>query len=299
MATDDRTAVHPVLDERRGVGITVSNAGALGRLGKRLAPPLARFSAGPRRSSVLQLVETYLSIIQGKGSGTGWDLDGEGVAAERFLRGIPAPVVLDVGANVGHWSSSLHAALRNADARYLLVEPQQACRDRLANLHLPGVEVIDVGISDMAGTATLLADVAGSGAASLYVRSESYFGDMTAYQEQVEVCTIDQLLEWRSVDRIDLMKLDIEGAELSALNGASDALQAERIRTIAFEFGSANIYSRTFFRDVWDVLTAAGFRLWRVVPGGFLSSIPEYSEHLEHFRGVSNYLASLDSPLTY
>lgn len=285
-------------ERRHGVlGITVSNAGALGRLGKRIAPPLARLSAGPRRSSVLQLVETYLSIIQGKGAGTGWDLDGEGVAAARFLRSVPAPVILDIGANVGHWSSSLHAVLRNPDARYLLVEPQRACRPSLLELDLPGVEVIGVGISDVAGTATLLADVPGSGAASLYTRRESYFGDMTSHQEQVVVSTVDELLDQRSVDRVDLMKLDIEGAELAALVGAGGALRAGCIRTIAFEFGSANIYSRTFFRDVWQVLTDAGFRLWRVVPGGALYGVPEYSEHLEHFRGVSNYLASIDSPL--
>jgi hypothetical protein len=31
------------------------------------------------------------------------------------------------------------------------------------------------------------------------------------------------------------------------------------IRAVAFEFGSANIYARTFFRDFWDLLAPLGF----------------------------------------
>jgi len=58
-----------------------------------------------------------------------------------------------------------------------------------------------------------------------------------------------------------------------------------------FEFGAPNIYSRTFFSDFWDLLTADGFRLDRILPGGRLLRIDSYSEELEHFRGVSNYLA--------
>jgi hypothetical protein len=92
------------------------------------------------------------------------------------------------------------------------------------------------------------------------------------------------------------MKLDIEGAELSALLGAAASLSRGRIDTIAFEFGSANVYSRTFFRDFWQLLADAGFRLWRILPGGGLLAVDSYSEQLEHFRGVSNYLASVRRP---
>jgi hypothetical protein len=37
--------------------------------------------------------------------------------------------------------------------------------------------------------------------------------------------------------------------------------------------------------------TTYGFRIFRVLPGGNMVRIPEYNEDLEHFRGLSNYVA--------
>jgi hypothetical protein len=88
------------------------------------------------------------------------------------------------------------------------------------------------------------------------------------------------------------MKMDIEGHELSALRGAANALGTGVIRALAFEFGSGNINSRTFFRDYWELLTKShNYRIRRVLPGGRLLPVDRYSEELEYFRGVTNYVA--------
>jgi hypothetical protein len=81
-----------------------------------------------------------------------------------------------------------------------------------------------------------------------------------------------------------------------ALQGARAALEAGNITTVAFEFGSGNVNSRACFRDFWDLLEPLGYRLWRIRPGRGITAIPEYTEELEHFRGVSNCIASLKSP---
>jgi Methyltransferase FkbM domain len=107
----------------------------------------------------------------------------------------------------------------------------------------------------------------------------------------VPVVTLDAVIRDHNVAKIDLLKLDIEGAELAALCGSHDSLQGGIVSAIQFEFGSANIYSKTFFRDFWEILSPLGYRLSRILPGGRLLSVPEYSEDLEHFRGVSNYIA--------
>ncbi len=258
----------------------------LSDLAKKAAPSLAR--RVPSRLS--RAAGIYLDILQGKGSGTGWDMEGEATADASTLRGVSAPVVVDGGANYGQWASAVARVLRDPAARFFLFEPQQACQETLRTLEVPNKTVIRAAVGEHPGEALLSGASPGYGAASLYERHDTYFGDMSAFQEKVEVVTLDDAIRAHGLERVDLLKLDVEGGELAALNGARLSLAGGIIRAVAFEFGSANIYSRSFFRDFWDLLAPLGFRFSRVLPGGRLLRIDAYSEEHEHFRGVSNYL---------
>jgi len=267
-----------------------SSAGSVGRLGKRLAPPLASLAnLQPVRNSV-RLTTIYLEILQGKGSGTGWDMAGEVSAALHFLTGVEQPVVFDIGANHGDWTAGMWHALGRG--RYFAYEPQQACLASLRALGVPDLTIISSAVADQPGQLELHSDTAGSGLASLYLRAETYLSEPTR-SESVPVTTVDRELAERGIDRVDFMKIDVEGAELAVLRGADQALRANAIRAFAFEFGSANIYSRVFFKECWDFITERGYSLWRIVPGGRAIPVPAYREDLEHFRGVSNYIASV------
>ena len=63
--------------------------------------------------------------------------------------------------------------------------------------------------------------------------------------EVVRTMTIDQLLERPDVDRIDFIKMDIEGAELSALQGAEVVLRKFRPRL------AITVYHR--LSDFWEI----------------------------------------------
>jgi hypothetical protein len=152
--------------------------------------------------------------------------------------------------------------------------------------------VVRAAASEQSGTAELISDQPGSPIASLHPRRDSYFqGSPATRREQVPVTTVDRLMEEYGLTTIDFMKIDTEGHDLAALVGAEQALRAHAVRALSFEFGSGQINSRTFFHDFWDLLHPIGYRLSRVCPGGRSIAVDAYYEDLEHFRGVSNYLA--------
>jgi FkbM family methyltransferase len=149
----------------------------------------------------------------------------------------PGAVVWDIGANVGVFS----VAAAHRDARVLSVEPDPWLHSLLAaTIRHPrnerlSISVLCVAIAGEVGTARLA--IASRGRASNYL--ESYFGRSDAGGVRttclVPVLTLDTLL--RTHDRPTVVKIDVEGAEAAALNGA-EKLLCEVRPTILIEVGS-------------------------------------------------------------
>jgi hypothetical protein len=70
----------------------------------------------------------------------------------------------------------------------------------------------------------------------------------------------------QAISHEDLLKIDVEGAELEVLKGAVGAIKAGKIDVIQFEFNEMNVVSRVFFRDFWHVLD--GYSFYRLLPFG-------------------------------
>lgn len=270
--------------------IQLHKAGVLNRVGKAIARPLSmavcsRFFYTPSRAA-----DAYLNFLLGKGSGTGWDLRDEvSAAAERIYR--DRPVVFDVGANLGSWSRTFLKLFPNATV--FMFEPSGGCQGAIrATAELSGATLIPCAVGERQGKATLYASSLTDGSASLHERMDSFFRDRRYVPVEVEVVTLDGFIEEQGLSFVDLVKMDIEGHEPFALRGARRALAAGRIGAMTFEFGTGNINSRTFFREIWDVLSPQ-FSIWRITPSGRPIAIEDYYEDLEYFRGVSNYVAEL------
>lgn len=270
----------------------MSEQTSLNRLGKVVAKPLSRLLANPRTEQISLLADVYLCILLGKGAGSGWALDVEVKAAASVIHH-PSPIIFDVGANTGEWSFLMREHCPQA-TRFFLFEPQPACHKIIEGRRIPNSTLVPHAVSSTAGqTIELFVGKEASGLASLHQRRDSYFAQMDFSPIEVKAVTIDDVVEEYQLNRIDLLKIDVEGHELSVLKGAIQNLERGRIRALTFEFGSGNINSRTFFHDFWDLLTPLGFEIYRILPSGRLMRIGDYYEDCEYFRGVTNYIAVL------
>ena len=95
---------------------------------------------------------------------------------------------------------------------------------------------------------------------SNYVRT----GEATTTSHPVEGVTFDSLCARHGIDRIDFLKMNIEGAERRALPGCREALDrarsyASRRTTFARPAGEGEDFRTLAF--VREFLTAAGFKL--------------------------------------
>ena len=103
------------------------------------------------------------------------------------------------------------------------------------------------------------------------------------------VTTGDAYCRANAVERIDLLKIDVEGAENLVLDGFWDMFSQGRIACVQFEFGMLNIYSKFLLKDFWDLLTGHGFTLGPIMPDGVW--FRDYDPRDEDFNGPPNFFA--------
>jgi FkbM family methyltransferase len=77
----------------------------------------------------------------------------------------------------------------------------------------------------------------------------------------------DDYCESRKIEKINYLKIDVEGAEKYVLSGFNRMLQEQRIDIIQFEYGYAAILSKFLLIDAYEYLEPFGFKLGRLTNG--------------------------------
>lgn len=163
----------------------------------------------------------------------------------------PGACFVDVGANEGYFSV-IAAKLVGAGGTVLAIEPQRRLRPVLEkNFELNRVthaRILDVAISDRSGAGTLhLSPDTNTGSTALS-QTTSYATETS----MIELATLEALLAQQQVDRVDLLKLDVEGFEYEALLGSPALFRSGRVRAIALELHPRALLARD--RAVEDIL---------------------------------------------
>jgi FkbM family methyltransferase len=171
-------------------------------------------------------------------------------------------VLVDIGANIGRLT--MEVAITMPRLQVLAVEPVKDTYDALeANIRRNGLE------SRVATCRLALGAHAGSGVMTADRGSANHLVDGTpsAGQEEIEISTLDQLISQHPLDRVDVIKCDVEGAELLVLEGATDIL--ERLRPallLEIEERWISRYGRSA-TELFDFLLSRGYAYRRISMG--------------------------------
>jgi FkbM family methyltransferase len=163
-------------------------------------------------------------------------------------------VLMDVGANIG--VASLAMALAAPDHAVLLaVEPDadnaRYLRHNLLANGLPRARVEELALGVRAGEGRFCADDGNSATGHLLTGPSATEGPGRLVR-QVPVQRLDRLLANQGCERLDVLKVDVEGGEDAVLAGAGDLLARHRT-LVHIEF------------NLWTIMAVAGANPRRVL----------------------------------
>jgi FkbM family methyltransferase len=182
----------------------------------------------------------------------------------KFLK--PGMVFFDVGANLGQYTL-LAAQCVGTSGQVHSFEPNSRMFAELKyNVELNGFSRIctlnNIAILNNEGTARLSVYEPG---AEVYASLGTQHRGKTPIigHESVDTITLDTYIGEKGIDHVDLIKMDIEGAELFALKGAVELLSREDGPVILLELADINTIGFGYKAvETWNYLESHGYGIF-------------------------------------
>jgi FkbM family methyltransferase len=208
--------------------------------------------------------------------------------ANILCEGIEAPLVIDVGANLGAFSVPLAQKLGLRSGLVYSFEPQRVVFYQLcANIFLNRLDnciAYNMGVGDAAGALDLPDnnyDSSNLGAYSLVPEYQDLMNlkkaAPTALKHSVPMVTLDG---FKFPRKVDFLKIDVEGMELEVLKGARQLLQGSHYPPIMLE-----AWGFSWFKEQREALIAylndMGYQLF------FINSSDAIAQHAKSPRYVN------------
>lgn len=174
----------------------------------------------------------------------------------------PDPVVFDVGANTGGWALAAAVIVPNARIHCFELAGRLA-RELRANVAVQKrISVNEFGLAEREADVEFTFYPNTTVFTSMY----DYPHDTVSVRDRGHVRTGDAYMLENGIDRISLLKLDVEGAEPLVLKGLSRALEQGRIDSVQFEYGRINLAAGFLLRDFYALFERHGFAVGKVYP---------------------------------
>lgn len=254
--------------------------------------PLISLYGNKTGQKFLERIVRKAHLYMGVGSGETVSESGE-VGVLKKLKTLHSPpyCIFDVGSNKGQYLDLVLSTLGDEPFHIHCFEPLSHVFGTLSDRAKgdPRVTVNNFGLAGQKGKFDLFFSAEGSGG-SLSRRQLDSFGISFSHSEKVAIDTVDNYCADRGVERIHLLKADIEGHEMDLLTGAQGMFEKRAISMVTFEIGGCNIDTRTFYKDFFYFFREKGMDVYRITPTGYLHPLPDYREIDEQFR-TTNFVA--------
>jgi len=191
--------------------------------------------------------------------------------------------IFDVGAHLGKYTK-LFSLLTGDNGRVYAFEPAESSFEKLASslkeLNCTNVTLINKAIYSQNGKVTLhefpeeFSAWKSLGLPQMKNPHDHKHIVQIKRAVEVEAVSLDSFCQQNNINKIDYLKLDIEGAELKALIGASNLLENKAIRYLQFEISEKMLPGmNTRAKFIFDFLKSKGYECHTINEDGGIGDI--------------------------
>lgn len=175
-------------------------------------------------------------------------------------------IILDIGANEGKISQKYGELFSNLCVYAFEPFPESYTKLKEISKAKSYIKPYNIAISNFNGNQTLYCNV--------YNETNSLFPSNLISPEidcltksvnsiKVETITIDEFFYTKKLDSIDILKMDIQGSELLALEGAVQCLKQDKIAIIYTEVEFISMYkNQPLFLDIANYLNSQNYVIY-------------------------------------
>ncbi len=209
---------------------------------------------------------------------------------KKFLK--RGDVFIDIGANGGFYTTIASKIVGEAGHVYAF-EPGMSelnlLRQNISVNNMNNVTIIEKAVSRRKGTAKFA--ISRDGAMNSLLENNHPSQDVETWQD-VEITTIDDIIEELDIKKIDFIKIDVEGAEKLVFEGGENFFSLNFGKAIVL-FEASDLTSKSFgysTEDLLNKLIENGFFLYYIGAGSQLFPISEY--HPRFGDDIYNFVGS-------
>ena len=193
------------------------------------------------------------------------------------------PVILDIGANVGLFTKAFMKAPKTPRC-IIAIEPSFYVFSILLNItaKMPSVHCRKVALSHETTTVDLKTPLKKSGSLRVGLSHIGNADDQQVFVETVEAKRLDDVLHDEKVDQVDIVKLDVEGAEEQVIAGAPNLFYNVRpIWFVELVQGRTDNFSGSAEKIFLNFL-AAGYEAFVLNPDYEWDHVNKLNEHTDY-----------------
>jgi FkbM family methyltransferase len=208
------------------------------------------------------------------------------VLSRHLARDGRPPVIIDVGAHRGDFAVAMKE--RYPDSKVIAFEPNsntfRLLTETITRMDLD-IRAIERGVGRESSSVEIFdySSDQSSEHCSIYRGVfETLHQTSEICSSIVEITTLDNYCRQHGIARVDFLKIDVEGGELSVLEGAKTLIAEGGLPIIQFEFNEMNVVSRVFLLNFYSVLPEYSFfrlAVDRLIPLGDYSSTNEIFQY--------------------